>query len=62
MRSKWESESGFYISYKPCTIEQSWRMSGSASSTAAMKFFTKYFRRKFSYTFQEIFVMYWNVI
>jgi hypothetical protein len=32
-------------------------MSGSASSTAARKFLTKYLRRKFSYTLQEIFVI-----
>jgi hypothetical protein len=32
-------------------------MSGSASSTAARKFLTKYLCRKFSYTLQEIFVI-----
>ena len=32
-------------------------MSGSASSTAARKCFTKYLCRKFSYTLQEIFVI-----
>jgi hypothetical protein len=33
---------------------QCWKMSGSASSTAARKFLTKYLPRKFSYILQEI--------
>ena len=37
-----------------CTQGQCWKMSGSASSTAARKFFTKYLPRKFSYILQEI--------
>jgi hypothetical protein len=33
---------------------QCWKISGSASSTAARTFLTKYLRRKFSYILQEI--------
>ena len=41
-------------SYLKYLITQCWKMSGSASSTAARKFLTKYLPRKFSYILQEI--------
>jgi hypothetical protein len=45
------------FTHKSGPSPQGWKMSGSASSAAARKCFTKYLCRKFSYTLQEIFVI-----
>ena len=50
-----------YISFSLTNLSsccpQCWKMSCNASSIAARKYLTKYLRRKFSYTLQEIVVI-----